>query len=144
MVCDALGRAPLPPPRVRRVAGLDFLCGPLPAAAYRLLLDFLRFDHGWCHYVTPVFSLGGWVTLHLNAAETREVQSESRGRCSGKPLPTSTMRASRGALAMGQATRIAHVEPGRLGAHPQLRAGADGDVGNLCRKPPTLSEGVEP
>ena len=76
MVCDALGRTTLPAPRVERRADLDFLLGPLPATAYRLLLDFLWSDRGWAHYTTPVFSPGGWVTVYLNGAEERHGRRE--------------------------------------------------------------------
>ena len=87
---DALGRTRLPAPPVEVVPDLEYLFGPLPQAAYRLLLDFLRCDRGWCHYVTPVFSPGGWVSVYLNGAERRgscreEIEEKEAGQDDRRP-----------------------------------------------------------
>ncbi len=125
VVWDALGRTRLPAPPVQVVADLEYLFGPLPQAAYRLLLDFLRCDRGWCHFVTPAFSPSGWTTIYLNGAERRgsyrdeakeekgEAPSDRRGRRGlGSQHPTSLRAARRTARGVvGQVGPAIEPEP---------------------------------
>ena len=46
----------------------------LPQSAYRLLLDFLKFDKVFCNSVVPRFHQLGWVSLSLVNAESEKGQ----------------------------------------------------------------------
>ena len=45
--------------------GMDVLIPCLPGAAWRLLMEMLLFDRGFCHAVIPYFHAFGDVTLHI-------------------------------------------------------------------------------
>ena len=47
------------------LASLDLFIPSLPAAAWRLLLELLQCDRGFCHAVVPTFHASGQVTLYL-------------------------------------------------------------------------------
>ena len=60
---------------------LHLLIPLLPASAYRLLLDFLRFDYSFCHYAIPYFKSFGYVTLYLADAKEPYKVEPVRGGC---------------------------------------------------------------
>ena len=45
---------------------MDVLIPCLPGAAWRLLMEMLLFDRGFCHAVMPYFHAFGYVTLHIS------------------------------------------------------------------------------
>ena len=47
------------------LASLDLCIPSLPAAAWRLLIEMLKCDRGFCHAVVPAFHASGQVTLYL-------------------------------------------------------------------------------
>ena len=58
-ITDSLGRACVC--LMRPTGEYDGLV--IPGSAYRLLIDFLRFDHNFCQYALPTFLPYGWVSL---------------------------------------------------------------------------------
>ena len=75
------------------LAGMDVLIPCLPGAAWRLLMEMLLFERGFCHAVTPYFHTFGDVTLyvsrkplhvlrgeHVAGSKSETVRSERRRR----------------------------------------------------------------
>ena len=57
-MCDSLNRYPSVTARPdARLA--------LPQAAYRLLLEFLKCERSFCHYIVPTFLPFGWILLRV-------------------------------------------------------------------------------
>jgi len=71
-MCDNLGQAIPTPPHIDR---RDIIIPYIPLSAYRLLIDFLKFDSGFCNYAIPHFHDAGGVTIYL-AHETESQSSE--------------------------------------------------------------------
>ena len=57
------------------LAGVDrrhrVLIKLLPQAAWRLLIDFLRFDRGFCHMIIPYFCPLGYVVVCISGPRAR-------------------------------------------------------------------------
>ena len=45
---------------------MDILIPTLPTSAWRLLLEMLQCDTGFCHTVTPWFRPDGFVTVYIS------------------------------------------------------------------------------
>ena len=44
---------------------LDCLIPEPPQATWRLIIDYLKFDHNFCHYIVPYFYPLGVVRLYI-------------------------------------------------------------------------------
>ena len=74
-MCDNLGQAIPTPPHIDRH---DIIIPYIPLSAYRLIIDFLKFDSGFCNYAIPYFHDKGGVTVYLT--DEKESQSSERSR----------------------------------------------------------------
>ena len=74
-ITDSLGRACVC--LMRPTGEYDGLV--IPGSAYRLLIDFLRFDHNFCQYALPTFLPYGWVSLTF-IQPRREANQEEQQR----------------------------------------------------------------
>jgi len=78
---DALGRDTMQFQQIRDIPiGCDghVIVPLLPRSAYRMLMEFLRFDYAFCHFVVPVFTAGG-VMLYVIAKKAEEAAASGRG-----------------------------------------------------------------
>ena len=74
-ITDSLGRARICSVRPSGEHGLFVI----PGTAYRLLTDFLKFDHSFCNYALPKFLPYGWVSLTF-LQPRREANQEEQQR----------------------------------------------------------------
>lgn len=84
-MCDSLGRAvnAQTPPRDRWT---------LPQNAYRLLLEFLRCEHSFCHYIIPIFGPFGWTSFRVARYDTTQ---ELSGKAASEDPDTTNCPAQR-------------------------------------------------
>ena len=54
---------------VQVLDGYNILIKRAPYPAWRLLMDYLQDDRGFCHCVTPHFHTNGDVTVHIACKE---------------------------------------------------------------------------
>ena len=58
------------------IIAMDLLIPSLPSAAWRLLLEMLECDRGFCHAVVPYFRACGYVTLYISRKPLHTLRSE--------------------------------------------------------------------
>ena len=101
-MCDKLGRS------------LDALAQPtgylvLPQEAYRRVVDFLRCEHTFSHYVMPTFLHFGWVVLGITVHESPlthyggQAEAEAKGSEGAECRKERARKAVRLALAQQKA-----------------------------------------
>ena len=55
---------------------MDVFIPSLPSAAWRLLLEMLEYDRGFCYAVVPHFRACGYVTLYISRKPLHTLRSE--------------------------------------------------------------------